>query len=168
MHRSTSAALGAWNLGPTGPSQAWGDACASIALVGDQAGSIEPTTELPRLTDPIAAARAWLGEPENRSQIPPVIIEQAEASLDVAGAHLRELDLLAGELAREASDGGVVDAIRLEQLDLMARTMREFAERMRTLLDPGTLEAHDAERRLRTGIAAAAHGGGLPALVAAL
>src|SRR5689334_1550756 len=103
MERRTHAAMGARTLGPTPPMQAWGDAFRSIELVGTTAGGgATRVLELP--ADPIDVARAWLAHPD-RALLPGTVRAKAEASLDIAAAHVRELDLLAGQLAMEANDG---------------------------------------------------------------
>jgi hypothetical protein len=164
----THASIGASTLGPTPPAQAWGDAFRSIELVGTMTGASAPDAEDGAgVGDPIEAARAWLADPARRRRLGAAIVECAEESLEVASMHLRELDMLAGELAQEANDSGVIDPLRLERVDLMAGVMRAYAERMRTLLEPGEEHVEDAEQRLRTGLDAA-RDGGLAALVAAL
>lgn len=170
MQRSTHASLGASTLGPTPPAQAWGDAFRSIELVGSttmaDATAASAAADV-SLDEPIEAARAWLSDPARRRILGATIVARAEQTLDVATEHLRELDLLAGEVALEANESGAIDPIRLERVDMMATMMRAYSERMRSLLDPGALEPRDAEHRLDVALDAA-RGGGLPALVAAL
>jgi hypothetical protein len=168
QRRPTHASLGASTLGPTPPAQAWGDAFRSIELVGTMtaAAAAEAEPEQPS-ADPIEAAREWLADPARRRRLGASIVECAEETLEIASMHLRELDMLAGELAQEANDSGVLDPMRLERVDLMAAVMRAYAQRMRDLLEPEQVEVEDAEQRLRTGLDAA-RDGGLAALVAAL
>lgn len=170
LRRPTHASIGVSTLGPTPPAQAWGDAFRSIQLVGTPTHlTAEPEEDEPEadVGDPIEAARAWLADPKRRRQLGSKIVACAEQSLEIAEMHLRELDLLAGELALEANDTGVLDPLRLERVDLMAAVMRAYAQRMRDLLEPDRVAIEDAERRLRDGLDAA-RDGGLPALVAAL
>lgn len=156
-------------LGPTPPAQAWGDAFRSIELVGTTTllGRPEEAEEEPDFGDPIEAARAWLADPARRRQLSDDLVRCAEASLEIASVHLRELDLLAGQLAREANESGILDPLRLERVDLMAGVMRAYAERMRALLDHERCTTDEAERRMRCALDAA-RDGGLQALVAAL
>lgn len=167
MQRPTHASIGASSLGPTPPAQAWGDAFRSIELVGSSTHERESTVEPVGLDEPIEAARAWLAEPDRRDRLGKTIIACAEESLVIASDHLRELDLLAGQVAREANDSGAIDPLRLERVDLMASVMRAYAKRMRSLLDPAAGDIADTERRLRAGLQAA-RAGGLPALVSTL
>jgi hypothetical protein len=164
MQRRTHAALGAWTLGPTPPTQAWGDAFRSIELVGSSTVDEEPRAAL---EDPIEAARTWLEDPARIERIPADVRERAHASLDVAAVHLHELDMLAGDVARDANSGQVVDPLRLQQVDAMAEQLRTYAERLRELLDPATFRADQAFEHLQRGLDSAVVGG-LPALVAAL
>lgn len=173
MSRRTHASLGAWALGPTPPAQAWGDAFRSIELVGETTleharAEVEQAAETVLREDPIEAARRWLAQPERQAALPRPVLDHAERSLAFASQHLRELDLLAGQVAMEANETGVIDHLRLERVDMMAEVMRAYAEQLRTLLDPQQAPVAVAEERLRTGIDAASAGGGLPALVAAL
>jgi hypothetical protein len=166
----THASIGASTLGPTPPAQAWGDAFRSIQLVGTSthvAIEADEDEEIVGAADPIEAARAWLADPARRRELGATLVECAEETLEVATLHLRELDLLAGELALEANETGELDPLRLERVDLMAGVMRAYAERMRDLLEPRQVESTEAERRLRQGLDAA-RDGGLSALVAAL
>ena len=166
--RPTHASLGASTLGPSAPAQAWGDAFRSIELVGtttaNSAHETDPTATVP---DPIEAARAWLADPSRRRRLGNSVVECAEETLEIASMHLRELDMLAGEVAREANASGVLDPMRLERVDLMAAVMRAYAQRMRDLLEPEQVVVEEAEQRLRSGLDAA-RDGGLAALVAAL
>ena len=166
--RPTHASIGASTLGPSAPAQAWGDAFRSIELVGTTTAAMAddeaPSEPVP---DPIEAARAWLSDPSRRRRLGESVVECAEETLEVASMHLRELDMLAGEVAREANESGVLDPMRLERVDLMAAVMRAYAQRMRDLLEPEQVAVEDAEQRLRTGLDAA-RDGGLAALVAAL
>jgi hypothetical protein len=164
MQRRTHAALGAWTLGPTPPTQAWGDAFRSIELVGSSTVLDEPRGPV---EDPIMAARAWLDDPARVEVLPNDVLVRAHASLDVAAVHLHELDMLAGDVARDANDGQVVDPLRLQQVDAMAEQLRVYAERLRELLDPETFRAEHAITHLQRGLDSAAVGG-LPAFVAAL
>jgi hypothetical protein len=170
QRRPTHASIGASTLGPTPPAQAWGDAFRSIGLVGTTTpfGEVEADEGSDQLEgDPIEAARAWLADPSRRRKLGDGIVECAEESLEIASAHLRELDLLAGQLALEANECGALDPLALERVDLMAAVMRAYAERMRDLLEPEQATIADAEQRLRSGLKAARNGG-LAALVAAL
>jgi hypothetical protein len=129
---------------------------------------VEPDEDSEQLDgDPIEAARAWLADPARRRKLGNGIVTCAEESLEIASAHLRELDLLAGQLALEANEAGALDPLALERVDLMAAVMRAYAQRMRDLLEPDEVRANDAEKRLRSGLKAARRGG-LAALVAAL
>lgn len=173
MPRPTHASIGAWALGPTPPALAWGDAFRSIELVGDTTmarsrAEIDAAARTVLREDPISAARRWLAEPARRSTLPERLLEQAERSLAIAEEHLRELDLLAGQVAREANETGVIDGLRLERVDAMAEVMSTYAQRLRTLLEPATASQGHAEERLAAGLDAARAGGGLSALVAAL
>lgn len=168
QRRPTHASIGASTLGPTPPAQAWGDAFRSIQLVGTTTAGIASDDEPEEDSgDPIEAARAWLADPARRRRLGESIVGCAEESLEVASMHLRELDMLAGELAQEANDSGVLDPMRLQRVNLMAAVMRAYAQRLRALLEPEHLEIEDAEQRLRSGLDAAREGG-LAALVAAL
>lgn len=174
MPRRTHAAIGAWTLVSSAPALAWGDAFRSIELVGDATARIRALSDQDAeavasgLPDPIEVARTWLTDPARRSLWSPRLVAQAEETLQHAAAHLREIDILAGELAQDANDTGAIDAGRLEQVDMMAMVLQTYSARMRTLLDPAAIRVDEAERRLDTALAAAAQGGGLPALVAAI
>lgn len=173
MQRRTHASIGAWTLASQPPAQAWGDAFRSIELVGSstlagiETSAAAPDEQPPALEHPIEAARAWLNDPARGEALPKRLRERAEETLTVAEAHLRELDLIAGELAREANESGELDPVRLARIDGMASVMRRYAQRMRELLDPESVEPERVERTLDTALDAA-RGGGLPALVAAL
>lgn len=173
MQRPTHAALGAWSLSPA-RSAACGDSRRSMELVG---GATSPKAQrVPSATfdvfaageQLVAAARTWLADPGHRTGLSQQALRDADETIEVASAHFRELDILAGEVAREAVAAGAVDATRFEQVGMMASTLQAYAERLRALLDPETVEVIDAERRLRTGLEASSRGGGLAALVAAL
>jgi len=170
QRRPTHASLGASALGPTPPAQAWGDAFRSIELVGTTTLSAQLAADAEEeieLGDPIEAARAWLSDPARRRQLGDDIVRCAEETLQVASAHLRELDLLAGQLAVEANETGFLDPMRLQRVDLMAEVMRAYAQRMRALLDHDRVATEEAGRRMRSALDAA-RDGGLQALVAAL
>lgn len=171
MQHPMHASIGASTLGPAPPAQAWGDAFRSIELVGTSslghalaAAASDPD---PRLDEPIEAARTWLTDPDRRIKLGDAVVTRAEQTLQVASEHLRELDMLAGEMALEANETGTLDPMRLERVDLMAGVMRTYAQRMRDLLEPETISTSDAERRLREGLHAA-RAGGLAALVQSL
>lgn len=147
---------------------AWGDARSSIRLFGSCAGVRGGTALLEDPGDPISAARAWLADPARRGVLTPELRHVASQCIDVAASHLRELDLLAGELAREANETGAIDPLRLDRLDVMASLLRAWADRMRLALDPGTgTDPQELETRLRVAVESA-RTNGLPALVAAL
>ncbi|MCW2928629.1 MAG: hypothetical protein JWM86_2597 [Thermoleophilia bacterium] len=173
MQPPIHAAIGARTLGPGAPAQAWGDAFRSISLVGTSttamtasAAAVEPPTG--RMTGPIDAARRWLADPERSSQLPADLVAQAHASIDVAEVHVRELDVLAGELAQDANDTGRVDAGRLDQLELMAEQLQAFSFQLRALLEPTGTGHDEVTERLSVALQASAHGGGLGALLSAL
>jgi hypothetical protein len=147
---------------------AWGDAFRSLELMEASTSSDTAAGELAERDDPLEAARTWLMDPEHSRSVPEDVRDRAVESLDVAAVHLHQLDVLAGEVAREANDAGDVDPLRLDQVDAMAALVRTYSEKLRELLDPATLEAEHASERLDRGLDAARNGGGLGALVAAL
>src|SRR5690606_9806985 len=97
----------------------------------------------------VEAARTWLQQPRQRRALSAQVIEDATRTVDIAMDHFRELDLLAGEVARDAAAAGEVDPTRVEQIGLMAATLEAYATRLRTLLDPDTVQLPQAEQRLQ-------------------
>lgn len=157
MQHPMHASHGAGALGTYG-AVATGDARRSIMLFGSTTAST--TLDGPAHPgDPVAAARAWLAEPQRRSALGDELVHRAEESISYAQLHLRELDLLAGELAREANETGNVDPLRLHRLDAMSSLLRAWAERMRAVLDPDRSSPTDARERLDAALAAARQGG---------
>ncbi|MEO6867507.1 MAG: hypothetical protein ABI200_05755 [Gaiellales bacterium] len=173
MQRRTHAAIGAWSLGTARPA-AWGDSRRSIELVGTATGQHgEDATAAPidifaAGEQLVTAARSWLAEPAQQAALTPQVIDDASKTIEIAMGHFRELDLLAGEVARDIAAAGSVDPTQVEQVGLMASTLETYATRLRALLDPATVQLPEAGQRLQTALAASGHGGGLPALVAAL
>ena len=164
MERKTHAALGAITLRNAGHNRALIDAARLISLGGSTTGSGQKTSAAH--TDPIAAARSWLADPVRRRQLDAELVARAEASLEVAAAHHRELDLLAADLASDARITGQIDGMRLAHAEQMADLLRVYSDRMRGLIDPEAPDPNAVER-LERAMAAAARGG-LPAFIAAL
>ena len=162
MNDRTHAAAGAWTLVQRPGRQTTGglDARVAFELVGSA------TSEMDYL-DPIAAARAWLRNPAHGATLPVAIKDRASRTIDLAEAHLREIDVLAGQVAVDANETGFVDLGRLEQIDLMSSSMRRYAVRLRAMLDEAPADPDDVVRRIDGALLAANHGG-FDAFVAAL
>ena len=172
MRHDTPAMHGKRQLGRPRQHPSWTDAIDSTQLVGSPTqitpGSVRETKQLLAAgNDPISAARAWFADPDRRAAWTDQLIADIELSLELASTHVQELDLMARELVRDAGLHEDAGAGRLQTIDAMAQQLREFSEQMRTLLDPATVDVHEAEQRLRLGVAAGRRGG-LGALVASL
>ncbi|MCW2973493.1 MAG: hypothetical protein JWN72_1766 [Thermoleophilia bacterium] len=136
------------------------DARMAFELVG------AATTEL-EYVDPILAARTWLSNPERTSGLPARVTELAGQTIDLAEAHVRELDIVAGQVALDANATGVVDAARLDQLDSMTLCLNRFSVRLRDVLAEAAAEPEVVAARMDAALQASRRGG-FEALVASL
>jgi hypothetical protein len=141
IQRATQAVSGTWALasGPTVVGTR--DAAQSLLLVGT-------TTRMPAGTfeEPVDRAAAWLAGAGARGAHSAELVELAGRTLELARLHARHLDLLAGQLAQDASGGGTVDAVRLERIDGMLDALTTWSVRLRDLFEQdgdavGTLTA---------------------------
>ena len=154
------AAIGAWTLTSSWirPTTGDGDAAATISLEGTS------TVAAAIPADPVTAARRWLADPARTAALDPEVRDRAERAIDVVAEHLDLLKQLAAELAVAVETEAGVDPVRIAHADELATSITGFSERLRVLLDPEQ-PAPDAADRLERGLAAAAAGGGLGALV---
>jgi hypothetical protein len=161
MQQTMQAAIGALALNST-EQPPGAEAPLSITLSGSAAGGLSAGGT----ANPIAAARAWLTNPDRVRALPTSLLIRASSSVDVAEAHMHVLDELATAVAAELRTVGTVETARLAQVDSMLDVLNAFSSRLRELLDPEA-PAPNADERLQAGLVAA-RDGGLPALVAAL
>ncbi|MBC7462461.1 MAG: hypothetical protein H7287_13975 [Thermoleophilia bacterium] len=136
------------------------DARVSFELVGSAATELE-------YVDPILAARSWLANPVRTSGLPERVTQLAGQTLDRAEAHVRELDVVAGQVALDANATGVVDSARLAQLDSMTLTLNRFSMRLRDVLAEAAAEPDAVTARMDAALQASRRGG-FEALVASL
>jgi hypothetical protein len=136
------------------------DARLAFELVGTGSSDMD-------YVDPILAARSWLADPKRTRDIPSEVTELASRTVDHAEAHIRELDVVAGQVALDANATGTVDKARLDQLDVMTITLQRYSLQLRAAM----AEAATAPELVRTRIERALEAsdiGGFEALVSAL
>ncbi|MCW2950591.1 MAG: hypothetical protein JWN41_1604 [Thermoleophilia bacterium] len=117
--------------------------------------------------DPILAIRTWLDDEQHTAEIADDIVALAAATLDHAEAHLRALDLFAGQVAMDANSTGILDASRLDQLDSMSGNLQRYSVRLRQALDDSVNTPRSARTRLTRAVDAGQLAG-FDALVSAL
>lgn len=161
MTRPSDAIAGTYALVQrTNRASARADARVAFELVGTA------TTEL-EYVNPILMARTWLTDPRRTAGLPEEITSRALRAVAAAEAHVRELDVVAGQVALDANATGVVDHARLDQLDAMTLCLNRFSARLRDLLDVATTEPDTARARIDSALEASTRGG-FDALVAML
>lgn len=156
MRGRAHADTAARGLGRAARWRAWGDAVDATGLVHDtrlaQPASVSSTVSaLVRGEDPVTAARSWIDSTGARARWSAEADALVETLLQRAQAHVRELDLLAGDAAANAASMGTVSVDALARVEAMSQELAVWSTTLRA-----TLEGEADTERLRAAAAAAA------------
>jgi len=143
----------------------WLDAFASTQLVSgltiSTPDSVRTTERLVEQgKDPVSAARTWIATARVAGNWSAERISLVDALLIAASKHFEQLDSKAESVARNLGSASL-DAVaeQVVEIDRMTGELRDFALRLRALLEPGTNSTETRDIRLRDAVAALRAGG---------